>query len=72
MVAAKVCLVASLIALGIYLYGVLVTITTSEKNNCKMTYMFEYPQFVVSKNYERRKKIFRFPYARSNAVGLDD
>lgn len=45
----KVCIVVALIALIIYLYGVLITITTQEKNTCEMTYMFEYPQFVVSK-----------------------
>lgn len=47
----KVCIVVALIALIIYLYGVLITITTQEKNTCEMTYMFEYPQFVVS-NYD--------------------
>lgn len=44
----KVCIVVALIALIIYLYGVLITITAQEKNTCEMTYMFEYPQFVVS------------------------
>lgn len=40
--------VVSLCSLLFYLYGVLITITVTEKNDCKMTYMFEYPQFVVS------------------------
>lgn len=44
----KICLVVALACLCIYLYGVLITVLSSEKNNCKMTYMFEYPQFVVS------------------------
>lgn len=48
--AKQVCLITALIALIIYFYGILVTITSVEKNECKMTYMFEYPQFVVSRN----------------------
>lgn len=48
--AKQVCLITALIALIIYFYGILVTITSMEKNDCKMTYMFEYPQFVVSRN----------------------
>ncbi|XP_031625609.1 GPI inositol-deacylase [Contarinia nasturtii] len=44
--AKQVCLITALIALIIYFYGILVTITSVEKNECKMTYMFEYPQFV--------------------------
>lgn len=40
--------VVSLCSLLFYLYGVLISITVTEKNACKMTYMFEYPQFVVS------------------------
>lgn len=46
--AKQICLITALITLVIYFYGVLVTITSIEKNECKMTYMFEYPQFVVS------------------------
>lgn len=46
--AKQVCLIVALIALIIYIYGILVTITSIEKNDCRMTYMFEYPQFVVS------------------------
>lgn len=49
----QICLIAALIALIIYFYGILVTITSMEKNDCKMTYMFEYPQFVVSKKISR-------------------
>lgn len=44
----QICLITALIALIIYFYGILITITSIEKNACKMTYMFEYPQFVVS------------------------
>lgn len=44
----QVCLVTALIALIIYVYGILVTITSIEENDCKMTYMFEYPAFTVS------------------------
>lgn len=44
----QVCLITALIALIIYVYGILVTITSVEQNDCRMTYMFEYPQFVVS------------------------
>ena len=32
--------------LGIHNY-----LTAHEENSCEMTYMFEYPQYVVSKNY---------------------
>lgn len=46
--AKQVCLVVALVALVIYIYGILVTITSIEKNDCRMTYMYEYPQFVVS------------------------
>lgn len=46
----QVCLITALIALIIYVYGILVTITSVEKNDCKMTYMFEYPAFSVSSN----------------------
>lgn len=44
----KVFFVVSLFSLCLYFYGILVTITVSEKNVCNMTYMFEYPQYVVS------------------------
>lgn len=44
----KIFLVISLFSLCFYLYGVLITISVSEKNVCNMTYMFEYPQYVVS------------------------
>lgn len=47
----KISLIVALIALAIYMYGVLIAITTPEKNTCQMTYMFEYPQFVVSDSY---------------------
>lgn len=43
----KLFFVVSLFCLCFYLYGILVTITVSEKNVCNMTYMFEYPQYVV-------------------------
>lgn len=48
MPAQQITLIVALIALIIYFYGILVTIQSVEKNDCKMTYMFEYPQFVVS------------------------
>lgn len=51
----KVCIVGALLALIIYLYGVLITITTRDENVCQMTYMFEYPQFVVSIQRIKRK-----------------
>lgn len=44
--------VCSLISLCFYLYGVLITISYNEKNACKMTYMYEYPQFVVSSFFD--------------------
>lgn len=44
----QVGLVVALLTLLFYLYGMLVSITSIEKNDCKMTYMFEYPQFVVN------------------------
>lgn len=44
----KVFLVVSLFCLLLYLFGILTSIINVEENNCKMTYMFEYPQFVVS------------------------
>lgn len=47
----KVCIVVALMSLCVYLYGVLITIVTHEKNGCKMTYMYEYPQFVVSNRF---------------------
>lgn len=43
----QVCLIVAIIALLIYMYGILITILSTEKNDCRMTYMFEYPQFVV-------------------------
>lgn len=53
----KVSLIVALIALTIYLYGVIIAITTPEKNNCQMTYMFEYPQFVVCMIHEYMNEI---------------
>ena len=44
----KIFLVISLFCLCFYLYGIVVTLTRNEKNMCKMTYMYEYPQFIVS------------------------
>lgn len=44
----KIFLAISLVSLLLYLYGILTSIINVEENSCKMTYMFEYPQFVVS------------------------
>lgn len=46
---ARVLLVLSLVSLCSYMYGVWETLISTEENACKMTYMFEFPQFVVSK-----------------------
>jgi hypothetical protein len=35
-----------------YFVGLLVFINDHEENKCEMTYMFEFPQFVVSLNLE--------------------
>uniref|UniRef100_A0A6B2ED42 GPI inositol-deacylase n=1 Tax=Phlebotomus kandelakii TaxID=1109342 RepID=A0A6B2ED42_9DIPT len=53
----KVFLVISLLCLCFYLYGIVTVFTNSEKNLCKMTYMYEYPQFVRI-NFRENK---RFP-----------
>ncbi|XP_055681996.1 GPI inositol-deacylase [Lutzomyia longipalpis] len=53
----KIFLVISLLCLCFYLYGFLTLLTNSEKNLCKMTYMYEYPQFVRI-NFRENK---RFP-----------
>lgn len=58
--AKQVCLVVALVALVIYIYGILVTITSIEKNDCRMTYMFEYPQFVVSSPINSLSHFFRY------------
>lgn len=44
----KLFLVVSLFCLLLYLFGILTSIVNVEENDCKMTYMFEYPQFIVS------------------------
>lgn len=45
----KISIIVSLGTLCLYLYGVLLIIVNeTEENACKMTYMYEYPQFVVS------------------------
>ncbi|XP_055593310.1 GPI inositol-deacylase [Uranotaenia lowii] len=41
----KLCTVCSLVVLLLMMYGLLVNIQKVEENQCKMTYMFEYPQF---------------------------
>lgn len=53
---------AALIALVIYMYGMLISITTREQNVCQMTYMFEYPQFVVSKSEAEMISRWRFGF----------
>ena len=45
----KCVLVTSLCSLLLVMYGLLITITKIEENRCKLTYMYEYPQFVVSR-----------------------
>lgn len=42
----KCVLVTSLCSLLLVMYGLLITITKIEENRCKLTYMYEYPQFV--------------------------
>lgn len=44
---ARVLLVLSLVSLCSYMYGIWETLISTEENGCKMTYMFEFPQFVV-------------------------
>lgn len=44
----RVLIVVALFSLCLYLYGILSTILLNEQNDCEMTYMLEYPQFVVS------------------------
>lgn len=44
----KLFLAISLVSLLLYLFGILTSVINVEENSCKMTYMFEYPQFVVS------------------------
>lgn len=39
----------SLIAAIGFFYGLLLFLSDYEENKCEMTYMFQYPQFVVSK-----------------------
>lgn len=41
-------LILSLGSLCLYLYGALTALTNVEENLCRMTYMYEYPQYVVS------------------------
>uniref|UniRef100_A0A8D8FSC7 GPI inositol-deacylase n=1 Tax=Culex pipiens TaxID=7175 RepID=A0A8D8FSC7_CULPI len=42
----KISTVFSLLCLLLFMYGILINLTKVEENRCKMTYMFEYPQFV--------------------------
>lgn len=42
----KLTTVFSLLCLLLFMYGILINLTKVEENRCKMTYMFEYPQFV--------------------------
>jgi hypothetical protein len=44
----QVFILISLFALCCFLYGIIITITKVEQNSCKMTYMYSYPQFIVS------------------------
>ena len=40
----------------LYVLGAARYITDFEENTCDMTYMFEYPQYVVCKQYDDLKK----------------
>lgn len=62
----QVGLVVALLTLLFYLYGMLVSITSMEKNDCKMTYMFEYPQFVVNTHLLLVVLIIRFANLTGN------
>lgn len=42
----KLTTVFSLLCLLLFMYGILIILTKVEENRCKMTYMFDYPQFV--------------------------
>ncbi|XP_062536617.1 GPI inositol-deacylase isoform X2 [Armigeres subalbatus] len=42
----KCVIVTSLCSLLLFAYGLLINITKIEENRCKLTYMYEYPQFV--------------------------
>ncbi|XP_059618674.1 GPI inositol-deacylase [Phlebotomus argentipes] len=55
----KVFLVISLLCLCFYLYGIVTMLTNSEKNLCKMTYMYEYPQFVRI-NFKENKRFSKY------------
>lgn len=43
-------LAVSFVVFLIYLLGAVHHLTNHEENTCEMTYMFEYPQYVVSVN----------------------
>lgn len=49
-------LVFSLVCLTLFIYGTMVTINsiTNEKNECRMTFMFEHPNYVVSSLLENK------------------
>lgn len=45
----SVFLVFSLVCLSLFLYGFFLSFTSiSRKNDCRMTFMFEHPNYVVS------------------------
>lgn len=43
------CLLFVMLILLLYIFGAARYITDFEENTCDMTYMFEYPQYVVGK-----------------------
>lgn len=42
----KLVIVLALFSLLLFMYGIIININKIEENRCKMTYMYEYPQFV--------------------------
>lgn len=44
----------------LYILGAARYITDFEENTCDMTYMFEYPQYVVCKQYDDLRKTYFF------------
>lgn len=55
-------LVISLICLSLYLFGLKNFLLSHEENACKMTYMYEFPQFIVCINLDICKILRLFSY----------
>lgn len=64
--------VFSLVCLSLFFYGCFVTINSinNEKNECRMTFMFEHPNYVVSLMLRIRINMIH-PYFCSACVGKD-